>query len=303
MHTDPTRVLYISGAGRSGTTVLNGILDTLNGVSAFGEVWHFWKVVQDVDHRCGCRELLADCPLWSPVIEDYPSPDSIREMEGLRLSVGRIRQIWRIGRRSRRDSPELRMFTDAAARIYRTLALHAECATLVDSSKTPAFAMLVGSSPEVSMRIVHLVRDPRAVVASWSRQKQSRGVEHPESLEARSLGHVLREWMFFNTIGLKYLRRRFPTMVVRLEDLVDDPTTTLEAIRGFAGVDATASLVSPDGRVMVGGAHSVAGNPDRFATGSTKLHASEDWRTLLPWWKRLVVTVVTYPVMRHYGYL
>ena len=287
----------------SDLTVLSGILDTIDDVSSFGEVWHFWRVAQDDDHQCGCGQTLTDCPMWGPAIREYASLSEMQTIETLRGSVSRNRQIWRIGRRMKRKDPGLRRFTDAATGMYRALALSAKCATLVDSSKTPAFAMLVGSSPDVSMRVVHLVRDPRAVVESWSRQKTIHGTGYSESLGTRSLVDVVREWIFFNTIGLSLIRRRFPTMVVRLEDLVADPTTTLEAIRGFAGVDVAASLVDQDGQVVLGGAHSVTGNPDRFVTGPTKLRASEAWRTSLPWWKKAVVTAITYPVMRRYDYL
>jgi Sulfotransferase domain len=302
MTTDPTRVLYISGAGRSGTTVLNDILDTLDDVSAFGEVWHVWKAALDSERRCGCTLLLADCPVWGPTTREYGSVGDVRKIEALRLSVSRVRHIWLIGRRLRRGDPKLRSFAGTAVQTYESLAATTQCTTLVDSSKTPAFAMLVGSQPEVALRVIHLVRDPRAVVASWSRTKTSQGANHVETLEARGLGHVLREWVFFNTVGLSLLRRRFPTLVVRLEDLVADPRTTLEAIRGFAGIDGSDSLVGADDSIIIGGAHTVAGNPDRFKRGPLRLRPNDEWRTSLSRIKRALITAATYPMLRRYGY-
>ena len=295
-----TRVIYISGAGRSGTTVLNDILDTVDGVAAFGEIRGTWMSAQDASHLCGCGVLLAECVVWSAVVGPHISRDELKRIDEQRLAVSRIRRVWRP--RIFRDEQAVSEFTETVASVYRSLASATGAHTVVDSPKTPAFALPLATESGIDMRVVHLVRDPRAVVASWSRSKSVKYGSRVELLERRGLIAIVGEWLFFNTFGLRALRRNFPTLVVRMEDMVADPGATLKAIRKFAKVDWSSPLLNEDGMIVIGGAHSVAGNPDRFARGPTRLRSPESWRTSLPLWKRHFVTVATYPVMRNFGY-
>ena len=84
--------------------------------------------------------------------------------------------------------------------------------------------------------------------------------------------------------------------------MVANHATVLDAIRSFAEIDRLSPLVNQDGTITIGGAHTVAGYPDRFTSGPTLLRAPETWRTSLPLWKRVFVTVVTFLVMLRFGY-
>jgi Sulfotransferase family len=300
MNMQPTRVIYISGSGRSGTTVLNDILDTINGVSAFGEIWGTWSSALDLDHLCGCGLRFAECAVWSDVAGEHISREAIKETEEQLMATCQIRRVWSAS--NLREEEDLVAFSKAVGGVYRSLATATGADTIVDSSKTTAFALLAGSDSSVDMRIVHIIRDPRAVVASWSKQKAVEYGTHVASLDARKLSGILRRWIFFNTVGLWRLKRRYPTLVIKMEDLVADPASTLDAVRVFADVDQSTQIVNDDGSITIGGAHSVSGNPGRFAEGPTQLRAPETWRTSLPLWKRTLVTVVTFPVMLRYGY-
>ena len=54
--------------------------------------------------------------------------------------------------------------------------------------------------------------------------------------------------------------------------------------------------------VDLGGCHSVAGNPMRFRTGPTRLRADEEWRTAMPAADRRLVTAMSWPLLRRFGY-
>lgn len=300
MNKQPTRVIYISGSGRSGTTVLNDILDTVDGVAVFGEIWGTWSSAMDLSHLCGCGVLFADCEIWSDVAGSHIPRDEIKETNARLMATCQIRRVWRESNLHSED--DLVAFAETVSGVYRSLASASGAGTVVDSSKTTAFALLAGSASDVDMRIVHIIRDPRAVVASWSKQKAVEYGTHVASLDSRKLSGILRRWIFFNTVGLWRLRRKYPTLILKMEDLVADPEGTLDAIRVFAEIDHSKRLVNEDGTITIGGAHSVSGNPGRFAKGPTRLRAEETWRTELPLWKRVFVTVVTYPVMLRYGY-
>ena len=60
-------VVYIGGFGRSGSTLLERILSSLDGTVALGEVVHLWKRGIGADERCGCGAPFSACGFWSEV--------------------------------------------------------------------------------------------------------------------------------------------------------------------------------------------------------------------------------------------
>ena len=58
------------------------------------------------------------------------------------------------------------------------------------------------------------------------------------------------------------------------------------------------------GRVFDAGVdHTVSGNPLRFQAGTFEIRPDEEWRTALPAGKRRLVTALTWPLLKRYGYL
>ena len=64
----PIKVLFIGGAGRSGSTLLDRLLGQTPGLVSVGEVTNIWKVGFTDDFPCGCGELFSGCPFWREVI-------------------------------------------------------------------------------------------------------------------------------------------------------------------------------------------------------------------------------------------
>ncbi len=64
-----SRVLFLGGLGRSGTTLLERILGELPGVTPLGEVVHLWQRGIRADEKCGCGVRFAACPFWQRVGE------------------------------------------------------------------------------------------------------------------------------------------------------------------------------------------------------------------------------------------
>ena len=61
------KVLYIGGAGRTGSTLLERLLGQTDGVFAGGEMTFLWYALVG-DGLCSCRQRLAECPVWSKVV-------------------------------------------------------------------------------------------------------------------------------------------------------------------------------------------------------------------------------------------
>ena len=96
-----TRVIYLGGLGRSGTTLLERMLGGLPGVCALGEVVHLWQRGVRDDEQCACGRPFSACGFWCAVGErafggwDRAPLDRII---ALRRQVERTRHIPRLAR-------------------------------------------------------------------------------------------------------------------------------------------------------------------------------------------------------------
>src|SRR5438270_11044874 len=94
-----TKVLYLAGTGRSGSTLLARILDRNDGVFAAGELRYFWQRGLLEDRLCGCGEPFSRCPFWSEVMERAFAGEDALDAQGVvahHPALARLRPIPRI---------------------------------------------------------------------------------------------------------------------------------------------------------------------------------------------------------------
>jgi hypothetical protein len=200
---------------------------------------------------------------------------------------------------------DLREYSDLLGRLYRAIAVVADGAIIVDSSKHASTAFLLRRVGALRMRVVHLVRDSRGVAFSLMKE-----VRRPEVVERDELMHRAGpwrsslEWVAFNALfrSIRWLGVRVE--LVRYEDLVRAPADVLARIARHEGCTlGPAALAFVDGpSVTLGVDHMVAGNPMRFRRGTFDLHVDDAWRRAMPRRQRLVTASVTWPQLLRYGY-
>jgi hypothetical protein len=308
------RVLYLGGMGRSGSTLAERLLGELPGVCVAGEIVHLWQRGVTDNERCGCGSEFDGCPFWSAVADSafggWPAVDVGRIAE-LRAAVDRTRFIPLLARRSMPDRVrrELDEYTGYYARLYRAIATVSGCRTVVDSSKHASLAFCLSRRADVDLRVIHVVRDSRAVAYSWTTL-----VPRPEAggrsyMTRYSPSRAAREWNTQNASLQLLARGQTPVLRLRYEDLVRRVKPTLRQISAFAGL-----TVDDQGLAFVGGgerdqwaelgqAHTAAGNPMRFTTGKITIRSDDRWQTAMPGSQRRAVTALTLPLLRHYGYM
>jgi hypothetical protein len=302
------RVLYLGGLGRSGTTLIERILGELPGVVALGEVVHLWQRDIRDDERCGCGSRFSACSFWASVGEagfgGWQNVD-VHRILVLRELVERTRHIPMLVAARRGDFGTLvTEYAEYYAKIYAAAASVARASVVIDSSKHSALAHCLRYSPDLDLRVLHVVRDPRGVAYSWTK-----AVARPESDGRADMTRYppARTAVLWNAhnAALGLLRQRGAAVErLRYEDFVASPCAEIDRVAAFAGLDICASDLEflRDDTVHLGRSHSAAGNPMRFTTGEIEVRADEAWRIWLPARQRALVGAVCAPLLRAYGY-
>ena len=168
---DALRVIYLGGLGRSGSTLLERLLGELPGVIPLGEVVHLWQRGVAENERCGCGDEFGSCEFWSQAgTSAFGGWDkiSVRRVAELRAATDRTRHIPQLARPAlpaamRRSLTE---YTGYYVRLYQAIAGMTGAEAVVDSSKHASLAFCLSKRPEVDLRVIHVVRDSRAVAYS-----------------------------------------------------------------------------------------------------------------------------------------
>ena len=294
----PVQVLYVAGSGRSGTTVINTILGQLPGAFAAGELRYLWHRGVVEDHRCGCGEPFSTCPVWSAVMADL-RPLEAADAEGVavrlldRLRILRLPVL--LGRRLLRRSPVPPHPDDERiAALYHAIAAHTGASVIVDSSKLPPYGLLLQALPGLDVRILHVVRDPRATAYSWRRTKKTQDTTAGTLMPRMDVGKSSLLWLLWNLLTDRLWPSRRPdTLRFRYEDFVASPRRHMVLVAELAGLPADALPFVSDDEVTLAPTHSVAGNPNRHTTGTVRIRGDMEWRGSMPARERLVVTALT----------
>lgn len=266
------------------------------------------------NERCGCGREFRACDFWSQVGTaafggwDQVSVDRVTE---LRASVDRTRFIPLLA--SPALPPALRRnlaeYTEYYLRVYRAIAEITGRPVVIDSSKHASLAYCLSRRAEVDLRVIHLVRDSRAVAYSWTKTVARPDAGAESYMTTYRPLRAAGQWNTQNGALQMLARRGTQVLRVRYEDLVESVEQTMLMLARFAGVpagDADLSFLGADGdgrSAVLHEAHTASGNPMRFTTGKVTIRGDERWRTALPEAQRRTVTVMTLPLLTHYGYV
>jgi hypothetical protein len=303
------KILYVGGFGRSGSTLVGRILGQAPDSLCIGETCYLGTRGLLENVQCGCGQPFRACAFWSAVGEEafggWGRVDVERLIEIDKLT-GRYRTLpvhWSLSKRSRLASA-IDDYISWLSRFYAAIARISGARIIVETSKDPYFAALLARMQGCDVRIVHLVRDSRAVAYSWTRHKHRPSPVGEQRLmpQFRPADTAIR-WMVSNT-ALHTLATRVSSYTrVKYEEFILNPSAALDALSGFAG----SSLCLPPTQlqnhsVKLGSHHIFSGNPMRSTTGWLEMSVDDEWQRMLPALQFAEVTALTWPLLRLYGY-
>jgi LPS sulfotransferase NodH len=218
------RVLYIMGAGRSGSTILGVALGNCAGAVYAGEL-DKWLLRSGVPPLSGSERAA----FWEQVREHVDGEDMFGSHAGaLERSSSLLRpRQWGQRRRLRER------YREVAEALYQAIARVAGATAVVDSSHYPLRAAQLQGVRGIELYLIFLVRDPHAVVASFDRvDVRERHFGVPTTNLYLWLTHLVALFVF-----LRHPRER--RMLVSYEDLLADPQAVLRGILDRVGLPAS----------------------------------------------------------------
>ncbi len=300
---EPTKVLYIVGLGRSGSTILSNSLGQIDGFFSAGEICYIWRQNFLENRLCGCGRPFDECPVWTKVVQRaFPDGVDAREMMRLQAAGARTRHIPLMLTKKGTSAIEDRLgpWRESTGRLYDSTKSVTNSRVIVDSSKEPAYGYALGTVSNLDFRVLHLVRDPRAAAYSWLKKKRQPDSEDREFMHQFSPTKSAALWDAWNA-SAEALWRDGKYLRLFYEDFVADPRASFARILDLLDENAELPLAS-ENEVMLGISHTVSGNPNRFDTGSVALKPDQAWKEDMNPRDRNLVTGLTSPLLYRYGY-
>lgn len=291
-------IIYISGYGRSGSTVLDAVLGNHPMIFGCGELmWLFHNLAKN--SNCACGEALLDCPIWSRVAAKISNKHGIKSWkEAAKISGGNdISKLWG------KPSLEYRQLWGTA---FQAIQEATGKEFIVDSSKSNHIGWRRLSNLRFVLqndfKVLQLVRDPRAIM--WSMSKgTNKNLARNESGTSflRGIKGVV-SWIVSNSLSEHVLKEiESESIIVRYEDLMDLPSQSFELLGGFLQLDLQelSNKVLSEGEFDSG--HGVDGNRMR-SVGKFVLRHDQSWKEQLSERTKHFVEFLAGSKMRKYGY-
>lgn len=301
--TEALKVLYIGGNARCGSTLLGRLLGRMDGFVLVGEPQNMWDRCFRQNRLCGCGVPFHECEFWSAVAEQAFGGFDGADIDRIIRTKQTFEQMRTLPRLlSTGKNEDIEYYVSSLAKMYRAIKDVSQARVIVDASKSPLYAYFVARIPEIQMRMVHLVRDSRAVAYSNQRKKINPAVHwKKETFGTSSPFRSSVQWSAHNFVLSWLYARSEGFACIRYEDFVANPQPTLERVCDLVGEKAPDLNLYHGITVDLGSSHTTAGNPDRFKPTVT-IRKDTEWEEKLPARQKMLVTSLTLPLLLRYGY-
>ncbi|MBZ9777934.1 sulfotransferase [Psychroflexus sp. CAK8W] len=267
-------LIYLLGAGRSGTTLLATLLNNHDDIETLGEMHQFIEYV-DKDKDCSCGEKLTSCSTWN--LSSDLMDSNIKD-----------ERLYCENKESHKNIPSLifnkkadKRYISIQEHIFSALSGNRKSKWYLDSSKYIARYLLLKKSKKLNIKGIYMVRDPRGVINSFTKKVQT---------SKRPLSAILY-YNMINLFGEVVSRNNRNILKIKYEDLVESPEQVLDEIYKHVFGSSKASVKMPEYFTMP---HIVGGN--RIKT-KKRIHLSKDtdWQRNIPRARQIMYYYLCFP--------
>lgn len=191
------KVVYIIGAGSSGSTLLGKFLGAHSKMVNVGEISHIDRY-RALDLTCGCGERLSKCPFWNQIFNSDALMSPVKPNNTLYRFI-RYRSDC-----TRRD-PHFFETLNRNKKLYRHISHSSGKNIIVDSSKDIIRLYYLFRSGDINVIPIFLVRDGRAYINSLRKRL---GMSAFRSMFRWIRLNLYSEWFIKKFLGGKRLKNK-----------------------------------------------------------------------------------------------
>lgn len=282
-------VVYIIGAGRSGTTILSTLLGATTESFSVADLMQIYAYIES-DKVSGDGFRISESPFWGKVINECSFLNEaqigkrIQRNSRLESHGAIVKNILHAQRRS-----DVEEYLGELQKLYETISEYSGANVIIDSSKYPNRGLLLKRlSGNLEIKYIYNIRDVRGVVNSFSKTVQT-----PKTPFSAIL--------YYNAINLmtEVVYRFLPSsdrMKVRYEDVISANPSTLERLSEFVGLPRSDldQIVNYGQAVEVGPV--IEGNR-MVKDKKIRFEPDTEWVSSLPRLKQIIYFLLAFPVM------
>lgn len=275
--TSPIPLLFIGGVGRSGSTLVERWLGERCSLAAPGELDSLWEQGVLSDEHCGCQQPFSRCDFWTEVGRHAFGGWDAHLARAVALTQRRVLRLrhlpWRaMGPHSARATTSLCWLRDVSVQLISSTHVISGREGVVDSSKRLTRYLMLAEDPRLDCALLHLVREPDAVIRSWSTPKlRPHSRPEPTYLARRGLWSVSLEWLLVNGCYHHFASTRKGSVTTCFADFLRDPEILSAQLSHLFPHAQLPHLPAMDGRLHLSVAHGMGGNSARFDSGTVSL--------------------------------
>lgn len=238
-------IIYIIGAGRSGTTLMDVMLGNADGIFSCGEL-NRYPITGGI--QTGLDQESERARFWKAFAETFSGKYDLSRQKQLHHAFeyhsGLLKRLM-----GQFDEDRYGKYQAFLRDFYALLFDSIDESIIVDSSKYPGRALALTDTVDYDLKYVYIKRDPVRVVKSFA--KKDMFIPTKNWWEANTyyltVNHLCRR-------VLNKLRKNHPVVEIRYEDLVSQPEAILHQIQEGIDVDLSAVIqkVNHDDFLQVG---------------------------------------------------
>ncbi|NGP88315.1 sulfotransferase family protein [Fodinibius halophilus] len=280
-------IIYILGAGRSGSTVLATVLNDHKEITNVGELHHFFSYLKN-NELCSCGLEFDSCTYWGSVKESLPQKikDNVDDYEQLahRMEYHSAIPFYLVGAKPGGNFQKYREAQEQIVQALQTV----DSRYVLDSAKYIGRFLALRKIFNRNIKGIFLIRDVRGVI--WSFKKNVQTYRPP-------LSTILYYWII-NSLGqmLVWLLPNKQIIKVRYEDIVDNPKQTFTNIGDFLEIDLSETIKKIEEKESFEIPHLVGGNRLKKSDAIT-LRKDDKWIKNMSTFRKIGYYLLSFPLM------
>ncbi len=294
------KLVLLIGSGRSGSTLIDLIVNMHPNVFGLGEISNWNTKV--FEEYCACGDIVKSCPFWSEVITKVGWREKdFKEYKEYKYEFDAPKKGYVFKIKNNTQRPGFENFISKSNEIFSAISEVSDNRILFDSSKSPQRAFNLSKSSLLDVKIVHLMRDPRGVVWSYKKSfKKDLKSGLQRDMKGTSLLKSLYSWLAINSRAFSTVKSaNVPTLSVKYENFCANPDDEINRILEFVlgekpktGIDLSKSMTTES--------HVIAGNRLRMKKDIV-IEPDFAWKSNLNFFQKTFIYSLTLPLLKKFS--